>query len=342
VGEAAMQGGNSMVTVGSGDFRYEVAEGWEQLPAGWEHRDVAGVATDSKDRVYLYCRADHAPVVVYERDGTFVGAWGEGQFSPRPHGITIGPDDSVYCVDDGGHVIKKFTTDGKLLLTFGTQDTPSDTGYDGSNVATVAQAGPPFNRPTNLAVAPNGELYVSDGYGNCRVHRFAADGTLLQSWGEPGTGQGQFMLPHGIWVLGDGRVLVADRENDRIQVFTPDGEYVEEWTDVQRPTALYSGADGLVYVSELWWRPGQRSFRNGEITSERYARVSILDDRGKMVGRFATESDPCAVGNLCAPHGLWVDSRGDLYVGEVTYTFGVSRGAVPADCHSFQKFVRVR
>ena len=150
-----------MTVVGTGDLRYEVVEGWEQLPAGWQHKDVAGVATASRDRVYLITRSDPR-VIVYERDGSFVSAWGENEFTPRTHGITVGPDDSVYCVDDGGHVIKKFTPDGKLLLTLGSGE-PSDTGYDGSTVPSIQRGGPPFNRPTNLAVAPNGDLQPPPG-----------------------------------------------------------------------------------------------------------------------------------------------------------------------------------
>jgi hypothetical protein len=330
-----------MTVVGSGDFRYEVVEGWEQLPEGWQHKDVAGVATDSNDRVYLITRSDPR-VIVYEQDGRFAGSWGEREFTPRTHGITVGPDDSVYCVDDGGHVVKKFTADGRLLLTLGSGQ-PSDTGYDGSTVPSIKRGGLPFNRPTNLAVAPNGDLYVSDGYGNCRVHRFSAGGELIQSWGEPGTGPGQFNLPHGIWILPDERVLVADRENDRIQAFSPTGEYISEWLDVQRPTQLYSRGDGVVYVSELQWMPGQRSFRHGAWSKRQPARVSIYGENGTLLGRLAEiEGSPCASGSLCAPHGLWVDSCGDLYVGEVTYTFAISRGNAPEGCHMFQKFARIR
>jgi sugar lactone lactonase YvrE len=330
-----------MTVVGTGDFRYEVVEGWEQLPAGWEHRDVAGVATDSKDRVYLITRGA-ARVIVYEADGTFVSAWGEDQFTERTHGITVGPDDSVYAVDDGGHCIKKFTSDGKLLLTLGTGQ-PSDTGYDGSTVPSITHGGPPFNRPTNVAVAPNGELYVSDGYGNCRVHRFSASGELIQSWGDPGTGPGQFNLPHGIWVLPDARVLVADRENDRIQVFSPSGEYLTEWHDVQRPTQVISRGDGLVYVSELQWMPGQASFRHGTAHDRKPARISIYNESGQLQGRLEeVGGSACAAGSVGAPHSLAVDSTGAIYVGEVTYTFLISRGHAPADCHTFQKFARVK
>src|SRR5712692_1277630 len=141
---------------------YEAITGWEQLPAGYTHPDVAAVAVNSIGRVYLFCRAEH-PVLVYERDGRFVGSWGEGIFSMRTHGITIAPDDSVWCVDDAGHSVRKFTPDGKLLLSLGDNGgKPSDSGYDGSNITTIARGAPPFNRPTNLAIAPNGDLYVSD------------------------------------------------------------------------------------------------------------------------------------------------------------------------------------
>ncbi|MGE3269173.1 MAG: peptidyl-alpha-hydroxyglycine alpha-amidating lyase family protein [Chloroflexota bacterium] len=329
-----------MTVVGSGDHRYEVVEGWEQLPGGWEHKDVSGVATDSQDRVYLITRSQPR-VIVYQKDGSFVASWGENEFTERTHGITVGPDDSVYCVDDGGHCVKKFTSDGKLLLTLGTGK-PSDTGYDGSTVPSITHGGPPFNRPTNVAVAPNGELYVSDGYGNCRVHRFSADGELIQSWGTPGTGPGEFNLPHGIWVLPDERVLVADRENDRIQIFSPSGEFITQWLDVQRPTQLYARGDGLVYVSELQWMPGQSSFRNGKAEQRKPARISVFDEGGKVVSRLEElEAGMCASGSVGAPHSLAVDSEGSIYVGEVTYTFLVSRGHAPADCHMFQKFARV-
>ncbi len=318
--------------------RFEVFEGWEQLPPGYVHRDVDGVATDSRDRVYLLTRGD-ARVIVYERDGTFVTSWGENIFTPRTHGITIGPDDSVWTVDDGDHTVRKFTPDGKQLMIIGTPGVASDTGYDGKTVQSIQRGAPPFNRPTDAAVAPNGDLYVVDGYGNARVHHFTADGKLIRSWGEPGTGPGQFHLPHAVFVLRDGRVMVADRENDRIQFFSPEGKYLDQWTHVQRPTDMYVDRDGLVYVSELWWRVGQSSFVHGPIKYDLPGRVSVLDLNGNVLLRWCS-ADRCAAGNFIAPHCLCVDSRGDLYVGEVTHTFAVQNGLVPADAHTFQKFLR--
>jgi len=320
-------------------LRYEPVVGWERLPAGYTHPDVAAVAVNSKGRVYLFCRAEH-PVLIYERDGRFVGSWGEGMFSMRTHGITIAPDDSVWCSDDAGHSVRKFTPDAKLRLTLGDNaGKPSDSGYDGSNLTTITRGAPPFNRPTNLTVAPNADLYISDGYGNARVHRFSPSGQLLASWGEPGTGPGQFMLPHGIAVDATGTVFVCDRESDRIQVFTAEGRFIREITDVQRPTQIVL-ARGRMYVSELGWRAGQRSFRHGPIERDLPSRVSVLDANGAVVARLGGP-DPCAPGSFCAPHGLAVDANGDLYVAEVVWTIAGKAGLVPPDCHTVQKLQRV-
>jgi sugar lactone lactonase YvrE len=325
---------------------FEALEGWEQLPVGYAHPDVADVAVDSDGRVYLFCRSEH-PVLVYERDGRFVRSWGEGVFSMRAHGVSIAPDETLWFTDDGDQTVRRFTRDGRLLQTIGTSGVASDTGYDGTTVTSIARGGPPFNRPTNLAVAPNGDLYVSDGYGNARVHQFSPRGELRRSWGEPGSGPGQFMVPHGVAVHADGRVFVCDRENDRIQIFSPDGEFLEQWTEIQRPTKLVFGASGIAIVAELCWREGLRSFRTGPIERHRPSRIALLDPRGAVLARLGDvgpidaiwgAADPCRSGNFCAPHGLALDPDGDLYVAEVTWTIGTSKGLVGPACHTIQKF----
>ena len=221
-------------------------------------------------------------------------------------------------------------------MTMGIMNTPSDTGYDGKTTPSVARAAGPFNRPTNIAVGPNGDYYISDGYGNARVHRFSPTGQLKHSWGEPGRVPGQFYLPHGIACAADGRVFVCDRESDRIQIFSPDGEYLTEWTDTQRPTHLVFDAQGRAYVTELWWHVGDHSFTHGPITTARHARLSVFDTDGKLLSRVGTP-EATAPGSFAAPHGLAVDSKHDVYVSEVTWTFAVSRGRAPEDCHTFQK-----
>jgi sugar lactone lactonase YvrE len=317
--------------------KFEVIEGWEKLPKGYIHKDVDGVAVDSKDNVYLMTRQD-SRVIVYDREGNFIRSWGEKIFTPRSHGIAIA-NDFVYTVDDGDHTVRKFTPEGKQLMIIGTPGRASDTGYDGKRNASIKKAGPPFNRPTDVAIADNGELYVSDGYGNCRVHRFRADGTLMQSWGEPGTKAGEFHLVHAVNISPDGRLFVCDRENDRIQIFSLDGKFLDMWTHVQRPTDISFDREGRVYISELSWPVGLTSFTHGKIRFDLPGGVRVLDLDGNLLMHWSS-ADREAPGNFVAPHTICIDSRGDMYVGEVTWTIGVSTGIVAEDAHTFQKFAR--
>ena len=328
------------MTRDEGTLSYALLPGWEQLPPGWSHGDVAGVATDSRDRVYVINRGEH-PVIVYDRDGRFLRSWGEGVFA-RPHAITI-TDDVAYCVDDADHTVRCFSLDGELRWTLGTAFRPSDTGYQPeapSNLLTIKRAAGPFNRPTRLAVAPGGDFYVSDGYGNARIHHYAPNGELRHSWGEPGDGPGQFNLPHSVWVHTDGRVFVCDRENDRIQIFSPDGELLTMWTNVTRPGDLFIDADDRVYVGEMSWEPGDSSMAGKPWPEARPASLSVRDIEGNVLTSWGGP-EPCAPGSFSSPHGLWVDSRGDIYVGEVSQTALSRYGRWRPDCHSLQKFGRV-
>jgi sugar lactone lactonase YvrE len=323
------------VPVGIGRFRYHALAQWEQLPAGWTFVEVAGVATDSQDRVYVFNRGEH-PVIVFDREGRFLTSWGEGQFA-RAHGICIGPDDSVWCTDDVDHTVRKFTTEGRLLLTLGNSGQPSDTGITGIDYRTIQRAGPPFNRPTNVAIAPDGTVLVTDGYGNARVHRFAADGRLLAAWGEPGSGPGQFNLPHGIAVDRDSTVYVADRENSRVQVFTLEGKFLAEWTDLARPMQVFADGQGNLFVVEVGWKAGLFPWQTPPGPDAPGARLSIFDRTGRLLARWGDEGDPTAPGQFFAPHDIWLDSHGDIYVGEVVQSAGGNRGLVAPTCHALQK-----
>ncbi|HVB76289.1 MAG TPA: peptidyl-alpha-hydroxyglycine alpha-amidating lyase family protein [Candidatus Nitrosotalea sp.] len=324
------------------ELGYRVVDNWERLPEGTSHKDVPDVAVDSRDRVYVLTRMD-AQVLVYDRDGTFLGSWGEGSFSDRPHGITIGPDDTVYIVDEGRHAVEAYTTEGRRIAVIGPSGSASDTGADAEipdifdKIGSIQRPAGPYNKPTKLAVAPNGDFYVTDGYGNARVHHFDAEGRLLSSWGEPGSGPGQFHLPHSVVVADDGRVLVADRENDRIQLFSAAGDYLEEWNDFHRVAGLFI-RDQMLYVAELAWRSGYRTWRNGAVSSPLCGRVSVLDLRGNFLVRL-DDSDLSAVAGFTAPHGLCADSRGDIYVAEVTWTDGGKSGLYAAS-HSLLKLTR--
>ncbi len=318
-------------------IEYEVIEDWEKLPEGWSFVEVAGVATDSQDRVYVFNRGDH-PIIVFSPDGDFLETWGEGVFT-NPHGIYIGPDDTVYCADNFDHTVRIFEPDGTLRRTLGTKNQPSDTGFVPGK-SPVQKGGDPFNMVTNVALSQQGDLYVSDGYGNARVHKFTSNGDYLTSWGEPGDGPGEFNLPHAIAVDKNDRVYVADRENSRIQVFDLQGNYITEWGHVLRPDDLYIDAEENLYVAEL----GERAGKGPNVKVEPHAphaRVSVLSLEGEVITQFGGDV-PTDPGNFFAPHGIWADSQGDLYVGEVTYSGGGRFGLVPLDCHSLQKFVRIR
>jgi DNA-binding beta-propeller fold protein YncE len=328
------------VEVGAGRFRYRVDPGWPAFPAAGADGEAVAVACDSRDRVYVFLRGPR-PVQVFEPDGTLLHTWGEGLFV-RPHGIFIGPDDTAYCTDDHDHTVRAFSPAGELRLTLGTRGRPSDTGATSIDYRTIKQAGPPFHYPTNIALGPGGDIYVSDGYGNARVHRFTADGRLVQSSGEPGSGPGQFHVPHGIAVSGDGTVYVADRENSRIQLFSADGVYRAEWTDVARPCQVFIDRAGWIYVAELGFRVGRWPGAGAAPPGATGGRVSIFDSTGALQANWGGGDNPAAPGDFCAPHGIWVDSRGDVYVAEVALAAGVRANLAPGDCHTLQKFVRQR
>jgi len=188
--------------LGQNEHRHAVVEGWGRA-ADPTLPDVTAVAVDSADNVYLFCRGDH-PIRVFDRDGKFLRSFGDGLFV-RPHGLHISPDDILYCVDEGSHCVVVMTPHGVLLNRIG-----------GPEPAPF-MSGEPFNRCTNAAVAPNGDLYVTDGYGNARVHRYTRDGKHVLSWGEPGVAPGQFNVAHDICCGRDGRIYIADRENHRIR-----------------------------------------------------------------------------------------------------------------------------
>jgi DNA-binding beta-propeller fold protein YncE len=314
------------VIVGSGDFRYEVLENWQQLPEGVRLTETPGVAVNSQDRVYAITRNTTHPVMVFEADGTFVSSFGEGVFSQRTHGILIGPDDSVYCADDGTHTITKFTPDGTLVMTLGERNQPAP-----------RWSGQPFNRPTHAAVSPvTGQLYVSDGYGNSRIHKYTADGTYLMSWGEPGIDAGQFIRPHNIAVDDQDRVYVADRECHRVQVFDADGGFITMFSNIHRPDGMTIGPDGNVYIGELNGMPGV------DDAPGLGHRVSILSREGRLLARIGDPIEGEGPGQFIAPHGVAVDSHGDIYVGEVSFTIRGSKLDPPRELRSLSKLRRVR
>jgi DNA-binding beta-propeller fold protein YncE len=338
-----VSGRGESITADCRDFGYVADDHWAKLPPNLKWDEVAGVAVDRQDQVYVFGRGNHS-LCVFASDGTFLASWEEHRFV-RPHGISIGPDPAtadevVFCTDDLDHTVRKFTPDGKLLLTFGRPGQPSDTGATSLDFRTIRRAGPPFHYPTNIAFSPEREIYVTDGYGNARVHKFDADGHLLFSWGEPGDGPGEFRVPHGIAVDRRGTVYVADRENSRLQLFTPQGDYLDQWTDVVRPCQVFIDRADTIYVAELGYRAGMWPDTSPPSPDAPGGRVSIFSPQGELLARWGGGRNPCARGDFFAPHGICVDSRGNIYVTEVVMSAGGRRGLVSPDCHALQKFIR--
>lgn len=280
--------------VGSGRHKFEVHEDWAREPAGFEIL-ACSVTVDAQDRVYCFNRNNAHPVVVFDRDGNYLTSWGAGRFK-FPHTIRATQDNQLWLVDRDHAQMMLFTLTGELLRTIGTKGFRSDTGvapddFRSDAYLRVTHGGGPFNMPTDIDVAPSGEMFMTDGYGNARVHKFSADGKHLMSWGEPGNAPGQFNLPHAVWIDRKGRLLIADRENDRVQVFDQNGKLLNVWpTKLIGPAVIYIDNEDIVYIVE----------HNAGL-------VSVLTLEGE---RLAQWGDP----SFRSCHGVWVDSHGDLYV----------------------------
>jgi DNA-binding beta-propeller fold protein YncE len=314
-------------TMGQGEFTYRVQPGWEKLPPHIQLGDVVGLAVDSRDRVYVFNRSEH-PMIVLDRDGGFIQSW-EGMSFKRPHAVAMGEDDTIFCVDDFAHTVRKCTLDGKVLLEIGAH-----------GEAALAFSGRPFNGCTHTALSPAGEIYVADGYGNARVHKYTPDGRFLLSWGEPGTDPGQFNVVHNICCDAEGWVYVADRENHRVQVFDGKGKYEAQWNNLHRPCGLYlhDKRNPVFYIGELG------PMQEVNVTTPNIGpRLTITTREGERLARIGAPRAGTEDGAFIAPHTVAVDSRGDVYVGEVSYT---SWNAVfptvakPSYIRSLQKLVR--
>jgi streptogramin lyase len=284
---------------GSGKYTYEVIEHWAKLPEGWTFGWIPAVGVDSRDRVFVYSRSEH-PLVIFDTDGNFLEEWGYGLLKDA-HGIFIDKDDNVFLTEREPHCIHKFNAQGELLMTIGTP------GRQGAN------DGDPFRLPTDVGIASTGEIFVSDGYGNARVHKYSATGELIKSWGSWGKGPGQFELSHCVRVDRFDRVWVCDRSNNRIQFFDLDGNYLEEWTGLAAPDQIhFDPHEDVVYMAEL------------------DQQVSIYTFDRKLLAQWGGRAKSDKPGEFRAcPHGIWTDSHGDLYVSEVQVN------------NRLQKFVRV-
>ena len=307
---------------GSGSYLYRYVDNWATLPQDWSFVECPGVAVDSQDNVYVFTRGEH-PIIVFDREGNFLRTFGESLFSNRTHGLFISHDDSVLCADDGLHTIQKFNLEGDKLMEIGERNHPAP-----------KWSGQAFNRPTSAAIMPSsGDIYISDGYGNSRIHVFSGSGEYKFSWGSPGIDPGQFIRPHNIAIDSNDRVYVADRECHRIQIFDAKGKFITMWNNIHRPDAMVLWQD-YIFIGEL------NGIGGLEDAPGIGHRISIYDLNGELACRFGSPEEGDGPGQFIAPHGIAVDSRGDLYVAEVTWTIQSAKMAQPREMKSLSKYAR--
>lgn len=285
------------------NLRYKALPDWPQTPPGWNFRETPGIALDRRGHVYVIHRGEH-PIAEFAADGKFVRAFGDGLYD-RPHAIRIDPEGNIWTVDDTGHVVLKMDPAGRVRMVLGRWRTNSEArsvlaepntlhGSRGIRDEDIVR----FNRPTDVAFAPNGDVYVTDGYGNSRVVKFSKEGRLLKTWGRRGAGEGEFHTPHAIAIDARGRVYVADRENYRIQIFDADGRFLTQWTHVGAPWGLDLSRDGHLYVAD--------GYNN---------RVLKLTLEGKILGAFGSSGK--LPGQFSYVHHLAVGVDGAVYTAEI-------------------------
>jgi hypothetical protein len=275
--------------VGTGKYQYKLVENFAKLPEGESFGLISRLTTDSQDRLYVFQRKDPA-VLIFDRDGNFLKSWGNGEFK-RAHGFKI-VGDLAYVTDQTDNVAMVYTLDGKLIKQLGTRGQASDTGCEDWHNLPLRAAGP-FNHPTELMPGPSGDLYVTDGYRNSRVHRFSKDGELIQSWGQPGkSAPGEFHLPHSMAIAPDGNLYVSDRANCRVQIFSADGKFIGMWTGMGGPNDMARDKDGTFYLCE-------------QATPTSKHAISVRDSNGTVLTRW----------EMPHAHGMGIDSSGNIYVG---------------------------
>jgi len=268
--------------------KWEVLPNWGQLPAGSIWGAASQLSTTPEGQIVVFRRMVPS-FFVLNPDGSFVKSWGDTPYR-LAHGIRIDKDGFIWVTDNTDNFVQKFSADGKLLMTVGKK------GVAGDNNSQDA-----FDGPADVFVAPNGDFFVADGYRNSRVVQFSKDGKFIKIiGGTKGTGPGQFNLPHAVVLDSKGRIIVADAENSRIQVFDPSGKFLEQWTDfIAKPRgAMYITADDTLYVSHVD-AEAISVVKNGKV-------VDVIREVG---GR---------------PHGMTLDKEGNIYV-SFPLTMGVKK-----------------
>jgi DNA-binding beta-propeller fold protein YncE len=273
------------------DLGYVFVKDWPKLPKGWELSEyVSGVASDSKGRYYIFQRGKKAPpLMCFDRDGELLSSWGEDLFL-IPHMAKCDKNDNIWLVDRE-HFLNLCSPNGEILKTLGTKGVP---GEDDSH----------FDMPTDITFGRDGLLYISDGYGNSRIAVFDRDLNFVKQWGTMGVGKGQFLNPHAITTDIDGLIYVADRPNWRVSIFTPEGEFLKEWTHLGKPIGIVYAPDGFIYVSE--------------VTT---CRTYKVDTEGNIIGWFGELGE--GPGQTSWLHAITVSKNGDILL---AHGYGKTQG----------------
>lgn len=295
----------------SGPLAYRYLHDWMDRPAQLEDFNILRVACGDRGLLYALTDSPRDPVAVFGPDGKLIELLGEGCGFVRPYGICADQAGNVWVADKAGHFCRRLSRGGTADLTLGTPYCPSDTGVNDTTedtrlrYRTVQRMGGPFNRPAAIAQGPDDCIYVADGLGNAALHKFSADGVLLKSWGGPGEKPGRFSIPYALCVDGAGRVWVADREYDRVQVFDSEGE-------------LLRVIENLLYPASLAW-DGKYVY-----IGESEGRISAYDSSYNLVAQLGFYAS-----RYC-PEGLAADKEGNLYL------------ALPDEYHQLIKLERLK
>ena len=277
---------------------------WPQKPEQFKWAQMPGITVDAQDQVYIFTRSQPA-VQIYRTDGTFVRGWEMEDFAGA-HFIRIDPVGNIWTANIASHVIRKYSADGKVLLMLG------EAGRAGADQGH-------FNKPTDMAILPSGDIFVSDGYGNRRIVQFDANGKYIKEWGQAGTEPGQFALPHSIVADSQNRLYVADRENARIQVFDTDGKLLAVWADRITPWGLW-----LTKNQELWVcgsscvkKEGTSEWNVLPPPDQMLMKLSLKGEILLRVPLIKTPAPPGKPGQLDWVHGIALDPKGNFYLGDI-------------------------
>jgi len=292
-------------------IQYTMVKNWPALPSHIQLGNPTGLAIDTSGNLVVFHRAGRTwplfgsmpatpikePVIliINKDDGTLINSWGNNLFV-MPHGISVDAQNNIWVTDVGLHQVFKFTHAGKLLMTIG------EAGVSGTDSLH-------FNKPTAVAIANDGSFYVSDGYGNSRIMKFSASGKYLLQWGKKGNGPGEFNIPHGLSIANNGDVIVADRENDRIQVFNENGKYLK----------IYSNVSFGEITAVAFDQQHQQLFVADDVSflklKHRGSDILQLDTTGQAVARFGRSGN--YMGPDCWYHALAIDKAGNIYAGDI-------------------------